>query len=459
MSQNGLVLARRIELLPRHSLVAYSRNARTHSAEQIAKIAASIVEFGFTNPILIDRETIIAGHGRLEAAVLLDLPEVPVIVLDHLTPTQKRAYILADNRLALDAGWDEELLAGELEALNEEGYDLALTGFNEAEIAGLLAEPEAEGGSGDADAAPAPPAVAITLPGDLWLLGSHRVLCGDATNLGHVERLAAGEKLMCLWTDPPYNVDYVGKTADALKISNDSKGAPEFFEFLRASLTNACAVMKPGASAYIAHADTEGINFRTAFIAAGFKLASCLIWRKNVMVLGHSDYHWQHEPILYGWRGDGSHRWFGARNKTTIAELPGSTFQQVGPNEWQLSLGEQTLIISGEDLMVETAAGSVFYEEKPSRNAEHPTMKPVALIERMLSNSSETGDPVLDLFGGSGSTLIACQRLKRRARLLELEPRYCDVIVRRWQDFTGKEATLERTGESFNARSADAARG
>jgi DNA modification methylase len=450
----GVVLAERIQHWPRTSLVPYERNARTHSAEQVSKIAASIVQFGFVNPILVDGDRgVIAGHGRLRAAELLGMDIVPVVQLGHLTDAQRRAYILADNRLALDAGWDEQLLAEELTTLNEDGFDLALTGFNESEITELFAEEDAAAGSsGDPDAAPALPVTCTTLTGDLWILGPHRLLCGDATSCDHVDRLVGGDRPHCLWTDPPYNVAYVGGTSDALTIKGDQQTPEAFGQFLLAAFTNARAVLRPGASAYVACGEAERVNFGTAFATAGFHLGSCLIWRKSALVLGHSDYHYQHEPILYGWRDDAAHRWFGERTKTTIQELGEPVFQQTGPEEWMLNQGERTLIIRGSKMTVETASGSVFFEEKPARSAEHPTMKPVALVERMLANSTLAGELVLDVFGGSGSTMIACQRLRRRAYLLELDPRYCDVIVRRWQELTGRVALLERTQESFDVR-------
>lgn len=452
MTESSIAMADRIEHWPLDDLVPYARNARTHSDEQIDKIAASITEFGFTAPILVDGDAgILAGHGRLYAARKLGMEHVPVVVLDHLTEVQRRAYILADNRIALDAGWDTALLAGEISRLEEEGFDLALTGFNDAEITELLAEPPGEGGLTDPDEAPAVDEVrATTRTGDLWVLGSHRVLCGDATNIAVLEQLLGGERAQCAWTDPPYNVKYVGKTSDALTISNDEMDGAAFYEFLRSAFSGLCAVLAPGAAVYVAHAETEGISFRRAFIESGFHFASCLIWRKNTLVLGHSDYHYQHEPIIYGWRADASHQYFGGRNKTTIQELGDPLFTQVGEDEWQITLGEQTLVIRGKELSVERAHGSVFFEEKPSRSSDHPTMKPVALIERMVSNSSQRGDVVVDPFGGSGSTLIACERLKRRARLTELEPRYVDVIVKRWQEYSGQAAMLQSTGKTFD---------
>lgn len=441
-------MAKAIELWPVDRLIPYERNARTHDAAQVDKIAASMVEFGFTNPVLVDEnDGIIAGHGRLMAAKKLGMTEVPVIPLTHMTDAQRRAYILADNRLALDAGWDDDLLAQELADLQQDGFDLSLTGFDDDEIDGLLIDPDEGDGASDEDAVPETPFYPTSVTGDIWILGSHRVMCGDSCSIDAVLRLMDGKQADCMWTDPPYNVAYEGAAG---KIQNDDMDDDKFRQFLRDAFVTAFAVMREGGPAYIAHADTEGLNFRGAFKDAGFKLSSCLIWRKNSLVLGRSDYHWMHEPILYGWKEGAAHRWFGARDKTTIHELEDSPFTQIGDNEWQITLGEETLIVRGRDLTVESAHGSVFFEEKPTKSGDHPTMKPVALIERMLANSTKRNSIVLDLFGGSGSTLIACQKLGRSARLMELDAKFVDVIVRRWQDFTGHHAVHEQDGCTFN---------
>jgi DNA modification methylase len=444
-------LASRIELWPLERLVPYARNARTHSPEQVAKIAASMSEFGFTNPILVEESTgeIIAGHGRLAAAMKLGLKKAPVIPLSHLSDAQRRAYVLADNKLAELAGWDHALLAEEMRALDVEGFDLDLIGFSDDELAGLLAGPE--------DAAPPPgnehdvPAVRpryTARRGDVWLMGPHRLICGDSTVLADVEKVATPGEVECMWTDPPYNVAYEGSAG---AIQNDDMEDGEFRDFLRDAFMCAFTVMKPGGAAYVAHADGRpGEAFRSAFREAGFKLSGCVIWRKNMFTLSRSDYQWQHEPILYGWKEGAAHRWYGDRNKTTIIDFGGGLFQQVGERTWQIRLGDHTLLVEGDDLTVREARSSVVLEEKPKRNAEHPTMKPVALIERFLVNSTKAGDVVLDLFGGSGSTLIACEKTGRAARLVELDERFCDVIVRRWQDYTGKSATLQSSGQSFD---------
>ena len=444
-------LAQRIELWPYDRLRPYERNARTHSTEQVAKIAASIAEFGFTNPILVDSDDgIIAGHGRLMAAKELGLAEVPVIVLDHLTDAQRRAYILADNRLAELAGWDDSLLLAELQDLQADGFDIGLTGFSDDDLAGLLATADDDGAAGQTgeDDVPTENVVTTSRRGDVWVLGRHRLKCGDSTLLSDVEDAVGGAAVECMWTDPPYNVAYQGKAGS---IKNDDMSDSAFRLFLHDAFVCAFAVLKPGGAAYVAHADTEGYNFRGAFRDAGFKLSGCLIWRKNSLVLGRSDYQWQHEPILYGWKEGAAHRWYGDRNKTTIAQFEGQTFEQIGESAWQIRIGEQTLIVEGDGLTVRDARPTVVTEEKPKRNGEHPTMKPVALIERYLLNSTKPGDVVLDLFGGSGSsTMIACEKLGRAARLVELDEKFADVIVRRWQDYTGKAATLAGTGQTFD---------
>ena len=387
-------------------LTPYARNARTHSDEQVAQIAASIKEFGWTNPILVDGEKgLIAGHGRLAAARKLGMEEVPVIELTHLSETQKKALILADNKLALNAGWDAELLNLELEELELEGVDLNLVGFGEEEREALRPEVVNEGLT-DEDAVPETPEEPITKPGDIWILGKHRLMCGDSTSLDHLATLTAGA-LVDMWlTDPPYNVAYEGKTKDALKIKNDSMADDQFRQFLRDSYTAADSVMKPGAVFYIWHSDSEGYNFRGAAHDSGWKVRQCLIWKKSTIVMGRQDYHWKHEPCLYGWKEGAGHLWAADRKQTTILEF-----------------------------------------DKPSRNGEHPTMKPVALFEYQMLNNTKGGDIVLDSFGGSGTTLIAAEKNGRIAYLMELDPKYCDVIVKRWEEFTGKKARLENAEE------------
>lgn len=448
-----------VEMMPVEQLVPYARNARTHPDWQIAQIAASIAEFGFCNPILIGSDgVIIAGHGRLLAAQHLGLSDVPVIELGHLSEAQRRALVIADNRIAESAGWDEELLRAELAALQSEGFDLDVVGFSQAELDELLAGIDVETGEppalGDPDHVPEKPARPLTREGDVWLLGKHRVMCGDSTSREQIAALCAGAVDAC-WTDPPYNVNYEGAAG---KIANDNMNASDFRKFLLGAFAAAFQSMKSGAAIYVAHADTEGLNFRAAFRDAGFKLSGCLVWVKPSLVLGRSDYQWRHEPILYGWKPGAAHRWFGGRAQTTVAEWEGQGLRSMPDGSLQIDLGDQTVVVRGENLTLEGFEGSVVRVDKPSRNSEHPTMKPVELIERHLENSSRPGDVVLDPFGGSGSTLIACHTLRRYARLMELDPKFCDVIVDRWQIYTGLQAKRESDGVTFdelrNARDA-----
>jgi site-specific DNA-methyltransferase (adenine-specific) len=388
-------------------LIPYVKNSRTHSDEQVAQIAASIKEFGWTNPILIDGDNgIIAGHGRLMAARKLGHTEVPTIELKDLTETQKKAYIIADNRLALNAGWDNEMLTIELNDLLADGFALDILGFDPKEIAALL-EPEVVEGLTDEDAVPDVPEEPKTRLGDIYQLGKHRLMCGDSCSLTDMEKLCDGQ-LVDMWlTDPPYNVAVQGgnhanpERKNGLKILNDKMPDEEFRQFLRDAYVTADLVMKPGAVFYIWHADSEGYNFRGAAKDAGWPVRQCLIWKKSSIVMGRQDYHWKHEPCLYGWKEGAGHLWATDRKQTTILEF-----------------------------------------DRPSRNGEHPTMKPVALFEYQMLNNTKGGDIVLDSFGGSGTTLLAAEKHGRYARLMELDPKYCDVIVKRWEDFTGKKATL-----------------
>ena len=401
-----------IQPWPTERLIPFARNPRTHSEEQVAQVAASIAKFGFVNPILVGSDGVmIAGHARLAAARKLGLAEVPVIVLEHLTPAQKRALVIADNRLALSAGWDEELLRLELEALREEDFNLDLLGFGEAELEALLAEPEAEApGLTDEDAVPAAPEAAVTVSGDVWVLGDHRLLCGDATQISDVDKVLTGGLADMVFSDPPYNVNYGATMKDKLrgkkrKIANDDLG-DGFENFLRDACTNILAVTK--GAIYLCMSSSELHTLYRAFTEAGGHWSTFLIWAKNTFTMGRSDYQRQYEPILYGWKEGAEHYWCGARDQ-----------------------------------------GDVWFVKKPVANDLHPTMKPVELIERAIRNSSKSRDTVLDPFAGSGSTLIACEKTGRQARLIELEPRYCDVIVRRWQEYSGRQAMLDGDGRSF----------
>jgi len=381
------------------ALVPYARNARTHSPEQVAQIAASIREWGWTVPVLVDDAgTIIAGHGRVLAAQSLGITDVPVMIATGWSEAQKRAYVIADNKLALNAGWDAELLPVELGDLKGMGFDLGLTGFGELELGKLL--PEVSGG-GDVDDAPEPPAEPISRPGDLWICGEHRVLCGDATVRSDVETLLDGELADMCFCDAPYNVNYANSAGDKQRgksrpILNDNLG-DGFGPFLQAASANMLAVTK--GAIYICMSSSELDTLQKAFREAGGKWSTFVVWAKNTFTLGRSDYQRQYEPILYGWKEGADHFWCGARDQ-----------------------------------------GDVWFFDKPAKNDLHPTMKPVALVERAIRNSSKSRDIVLDPFGGSGTTMVAAERMGRRARLIELDPKYVDVIVSRWQQLTQQQA-------------------
>ena len=382
-----------MKLVPVNELVPYVNNARTHSPEQILKLRSSLREFGFINPVIIDREyNVIAGHGRILAAKEEGIQEVPCVFADHLTEAQKKAYILADNRMAMDAGWDEELLRIEIEALQGAEFDVSLTGFDEAELSKLFDDGnETEDDDYDVEAELQKPVFSKT--GDVWTLGRHRLVCGDSTKLETYETLLEGRKANLVLTDPPYNVNYEGSAG---KIQNDNMASEKFFDFLFDAFSCMEKSMADDASIYVFHADTEGLNFRRAFDAAGFYLSGCCIWKKPSLVLGRSPYQWQHEPCLYGWKKSGKHQWYSDRKQTTIWEF-----------------------------------------EKSKKNGEHPTMKPVPLLCYPITNSTMSNTLVLDPFGGSGSTLIACEQTDRSCATIELDEKYCDVIVRRYIEFVG----------------------
>ena len=395
-----------MQLVDISKLIPYQNNARTHSKEQINKLRSSLREFGFGNPFIIDREyKVIAGHGRIAAAREEGIAQVPCVFVDHLTEAQKKAYILADNRMALDAGWDEDLLRVELEALEEMGYDLGLTGFNDKELAALFPAEEAKEDDFDVEAELQKPT--FTKSGDVWTLGRHRLVCGDATDPAVYAVLMDGIKANLVITDPPYNVNYEGSAG---KIQNDNMADEKFYEFLLAAFQNMEKVMAPDASIYVFHADTEGLNFRRAFADSGFYLSGCCIWKKQSLVLGRSPYQWQHEPVLYGWKKNGKHQWYTGRKETTIWEF-----------------------------------------DKPKKNGDHPTMKPIPLLAYPISNSSMANSVVLDPFGGSGSTLIACEQTERICRTIELDEKFCDVIVNRYIEQVGSSdgVSVIRNGKSY----------
>lgn len=451
---NAPLLPETIEQVSIDALIPYARNSRTHSDQQVEQIAASIREFGFTNPVLIDEAgTIIAGHGRVLAARQIALDRVPCIRLAHLTETQRRAYVIADNKLALNAGWNDALLAQELRALAADDFDVSLSGFAEDEIGQLLAAVDVpQESAADPDAAPEPAAQRITAPGDVWLLGNHRLLCADSTRAESYVTVLGGGYADIVWTDPPYNVAVDGIAG---KIANDNLSDAAFRDFVTAALTETARSLRPGGAIYVAHGETERLNFTLAFRAAGLKLSGCIIWHKDSFTLARSDYQWIHEPILYGWKPGAAHTWYGGRAQCTVNALGGSEspFTRLPDGRWRVTIGEETMIVSG-DAKIEWVEASVMRELRPKRSELHPTMKPVALIERMLRNNAKPGAIVLDPFGGSGSTLIAAERLGMHARLIELDPKFVDIIVRRWQQFTGRLATREQDGLTLD----DAAR-
>ena len=399
-----------MQLVAVGKLIPYVNNARTHSPEQLTKLRSSLREFGFINPVIIDRDfNVIAGHGRIAAAKEEGMEEVPCVFADYLTEAQKKAYILADNRMALDAGWDEELLRIEIESLQGADFDVSLTGFGEDEIADLFAgDGEKDVKDDDFDLSAALEKAAFVERGDIWTVGRHRLMCGDATSAEDVAALMGGKKANLIVTDPPYGVSF--KSGSGLSIQNDSMKGDEFYTFLYNSFSQMAAHLENGGAAYVFHADTEGLNFRKAFVDAGFHLAGVCIWVKNSLVLGRSDYQWQHEPVLYGFLKNGKHPWYSDRKQTTI---------------WNY--------------------------DKPKRNKNHPTSKPLDLLGYPICNSSQENAIVLDTFGGSGSTMMACEQTNRICCMMELDEKYASVILRRYVEDTGdsENVYVERGGEKI----------
>lgn len=403
-----------VEYLPIDALVPYAGNSRAHSKEQIAAIAGSIRRFGFVNPVLVDAEgAIVAGHARLQAARQAGVGTVPVLRLGHLSDAQRRAYVIADNRLAEMATWDAGVLRAEVDQLLTEGISIEALGFTEGSLRAIIGSLGGAGGNTDPDDSPAAPTIPVSGLGDLWLLGPHRVLCGDSVAPGVVELAMGGPDRLAdmAWTDPPYNVAYnkgsLGTRAKSKDIANDALGA-DFAPFLTAACAALLSVTK--GACYVAMADRELGTLRTAWEAAGGHWSAFIVWAKNSFTAGFADYRPQHEIMLYGWKAKAKHYWCGSRDQGTV---------------WNM--------------------------DRTQANSLHPTMKPVALIERAIENSSKTDDVVLDIFGGSGSTLIAAHRLNRRAVLIEIDPCYVDVIIRRWQEHSGQEATLADDGRTFNS--------
>lgn len=400
------VFAKDYPMAPVEKFIPYANNARTHSKEQINKLRAIYRGIGYGDPVEVDENfTILSGHGRVEAAKAEGMKELPYVMLTGMTEAEKKAYILAVNRSALDAGWDEELLAVEIGALHEMGMDPMLSGFDEKELAALYGASDNEIDDDDFDLSAALEKAAFVEPGDIWTVGRHRLMCGDATKAEDVQKLMDGSRANLIVTDPPYGVSF--KSSSGLTIQNDSMKNEEFYAFLLSAFKNMSDVLEKGGAAYVFHADTEGLNFRRAFIDAGFHLAGCCIWVKDSLVLGRSDYQWQHEPVLYGFLQNGKHPWYSDRKQTTI---------------WNYA--------------------------KPKRNANHPTSKPLDLLAYPIGNSTQENAVVIDTFGGSGSTMMACEQTGRICRMMELDPKYASVILRRFVDDFGnaEQVFVERNG-------------
>lgn len=381
------------------------------------KLRRSIEEFGYVEPIIWNQQTgnIVGGHQRFKVLVQMGSKEVDCVVVD-IDEQREKALNVALNKVSGE--WDIPLLTDLLQELDTSGFDVSLTGFELTELNALFGEPDAKEDDFDADKALEEIKIPITSLGEVWQLGKHRLLCGDATSSEQIAILMDGQQADLVLTDPPYNVDYEGGTKDKLKIQNDKMKDDQFLKFLTDAFARMYEHSKQGAPIYVFHADSEGYNFRNAFKSAGYLLRQCLIWAKNSLVMGRQDYQWQHEPILYGWKDGASHAWYGDRKQTTLIHF-----------------------------------------DKPLRNAEHPTMKPVGLCGYLIGNSSKDGDIVLDTFGGSGSTLIACEQMNRRCFISELDPKYCDVIVKRFIEMTGSdsEVYLHRDGQSIPFKDAQPA--
>lgn len=436
----------KIENWPVGRLVPYTGNPRKND-HAVDRMAAVIKEFGFRIPVLARSDgELVDGHLRLKAALAMGLETVPVMLANDMSPDQVRAFRLLVNRSATWAGFDEELLAREIEQLMLSGFDVTFTGFEQSELDKLLRDHAAV--EKDPEAVPDIPEAPAVKPGELWLLGRHRLLCDDSLSSVAMGHLLKGEQAVMVWTDPPYNVDYCGKAGS---IKNDKMSAANFEEFLYNAFVRMREALRPGGAIYVAHSEAgNGLAFRQSFSRAGLRFASCLIWKKSQSVMGRGDYHWQHEPVLYGWKPGAAHKWYGNRKQKSVFEAGLTGLSQADDGSWQALIDGRLYRLTGEDLKVEEMDTTVINVPKPSRSEKHPTTKPVALIEPMVGNSSPTGGLVLDPFGGSGSTLIACEQLGRNCRTMELDPKYAQVIISRWQDFTGRQAVRESDGVLFD---------
>ena len=430
----------RIERMPVSRITPADYNPRLDlrpGDPEFEKLRRSITEFGLVEPLVFNERTgrLVGGHQRLKVLQTLGETEVDVIVVD-LDEDRERALNLALNKVQGD--WDQDKLGALLAELDEHGFDLSITGFDELEIEELLtpAPPSVDSvrdDGFDAEAEAAQIVEPVAKRGDIWQLGRHRLMCGDATVREDVQRLMDGKLADMIVTDPPYNVDYTGGSGAAMKIQNDNMEDAAFRQFLRAAFENMLGTVKPGGPIYVCHADSEGLNFRSALLEAGWLVKQCLVWVKNALVVGRQDYQWQHEPILYGWKPGAAHCWYGDRDKPTVidGEAP------LG----KLSRAELMALVKELRRQVNS---TVIREDRPSVNDVHPTMKPIPLVAKLMGNSSQVGEIVQDLFGGSGSTLMAAEQLGRIAHLMEIDPVYVDVIVKRWEQFTGQKGNCER---------------
>ena len=438
-----------VKNVPVTEIKPYEKNPRKNE-KAVDKVVASIREFGFQQPIVVDgKGCIIVGHTRFKAALKMGLETVPVVYARNLTPQQVKAYRIADNKTNEFAEWDWTLLADEFVDLSMLAYDTTNTAFSKEEINSIMTAEVVEDGF-DVDKAVKEIIQPKSKVGDVFLLGNHRLMCGDCLNLSNIDILMAGEKADMIFTDPPYNVNYEGGTG--LKIQNDAMSDEKFYNFLYDAYISMYSAVKEGGGIYVCHADSEGLNFRKAFKQAGFDLKQCIIWVKNTFVMGRQDHHWQHEPILYGWKPGASHKWYGGRKQTTVIQpSDGITINKLDNKTTQVTLvvGLQKVVfnVGKYELLdfTDDTGTSIWNVEKPKKNGEHPTMKPLKLCAKAIRNSSLAGDIVLDLFGGSGSTLMAAEQLERKCYTMELDAVYCDVIVKRWEEFTGKRAY--RVGE------------
>lgn len=468
------IIPPKITLMSIDNLQPYALNSRTHSAPQVEQLAMSLLKFGWTNPVLADDKGIVAGHGRVLGAAEvyrigkqitfpdgtpIPIGQIPVLDVSGWDDARRRAYIIADNKLALNAGWDEDLLKVEIKALDAMDFDLDVIGFSDDELAELLAEiPEV---NTDADPDDVPEVnQPVTFLGDVWVCGPHRICCGDATNPNDWDKLMQGERADLCITDPPYNVNVGlknkrmdkavgGIRSESGTIANDKMTDEEFAALLEGSYANLFSVLKPGATIYVAHSDKCGGLFRELFEKAGFVFSQNIIWKKNQLVLGMAPYQPIHEPIIFGRKPGSKHKWFGGRKQTTVMDLgEGPLVRQDEDGRWLIKVGDAVLVVSGE-AMLEEMPTSILNVAKPAKSGLHPSTKPVELWERLISNSCRRGDLLVDAFSGSGTTIIAADRLGMSARVMELDPKYVDTSVRRWQNYTGRTATHFITGEPF----------